>query len=123
MVLKASILFNSHDSLILFGFFAVVFNPDNAQHLGFIISTASLKAEMYGVSRTLSPSEVHAYVGKLEMPPFAPRHGLKIAVTDAEQQAEHPGGEEGRVEEILPSLPTPASLQGPWNCETCQLCF
>lgn len=105
--------------------FAVEFNVNNATHLSFVVATANLKAEVYGVKRDLSPDQVRAVAQKIQLPAFEPKQGIKIATTEAEQQqhAEHPAGLEGsRIDEIVKSLPTAASLKGERSCH-CSFAF
>lgn len=89
------------------------FNADNAMHLGFVIAAASLKAEMYGLPRNLSPKELHELAATVPSVPFKPKQGMRIATTDAEAQADNSLSiEHTKVEELAASLPTPASLKG-----------
>jgi ubiquitin-activating enzyme E1 len=68
---------------------------------------------MYGLQGSLSPAEVRQMVSKIDLPAFEPRQGLKIAVTDAEQQSEHAEiSDSSKVEQIVPLLPQPAALKG-----------
>ncbi|XP_055329553.1 ubiquitin-like modifier-activating enzyme 1 [Paramacrobiotus metropolitanus] len=88
------------------------FSADNPMHLGFVIAAASLKAEMYGLPRNLSPKELHELAGRIPVAAFKPKQGLKIATTEAEQAAEAASVEHGHVEELAAALPPPASLKG-----------
>lgn len=89
-------------------------------HLGFIIALASLKAEMYGLARNLSPSEVHDMAAAIRLPPFQPKQGLKIATTEAEQTQQHSSDaghslqdqDNQSLSDMLHSLPPPAALKG-----------
>uniref|UniRef100_A0A7S1TGH3 E1 ubiquitin-activating enzyme n=1 Tax=Compsopogon caeruleus TaxID=31354 RepID=A0A7S1TGH3_9RHOD len=87
----------------------IQFDPNDATHMDFIVSAASLRAVNFGVQ--ISQSDMSRLPQILEstmVSEFVPKVGLKIATTDAEAQAlsEVPGAEsdETRIGEILSQL-------------------
>merc|ERR1719305_1942775 len=56
-------------------------------------AAANLKAEIYGIEKNKDRSVIKAIIAKVNVPTFEPKSGIKIAVTDAEAQAQAQGGE------------------------------
>lgn len=94
----------------------VEYDVNNPLHVEFIVATACLRAEMYG----LRPSTVDiAQMGKqaagVMVPEFVPKSGVKIATTDAEakEQLENPGdADDARIDELVSALLSEKSLTG-----------
>lgn len=52
-------------------------------HLDYVWAAANLKAEVYGLPQNRNRNDVVNLIGQVHVPPFKPRSGVKIAVTDA----------------------------------------
>lgn len=87
----------------------LTFDVNDPMHLDYVYAAANLKAEMYGLSQVRSRSTVAELVEQVNVPVFAPRSGITIALTDAALQAEQNNGEgldESRVQTIINELST-----------------
>lgn len=78
-------------------------------HMDFVMTSANLLAEIYGISGTSDPSDLLPILKKVNVPEFKPKEGVKIAVTDAEAQAQQQQTQQGgtdndRVNEIRKEL-------------------
>lgn len=94
----------------------VEFDVNNEMHSEFIIASACLRAENYGLR--VSHADI-AQMGKqasaVMIPEFVPKSGIKIATTDAEAKAQidNPGdADDARIEELLTKLLQAKSLAG-----------
>ncbi|QFZ29405.1 putative ubiquitin-activating enzyme E1 [Clavispora lusitaniae] len=93
------------------------FDINNPDHLNFIIGGANLLAYVYGLKETKATFEDYKKVlDTVEVPPFEPKTGLKIATNDAEaeEQAKSLSGslDEEEIRQIAASLPEPSTLAG-----------
>lgn len=60
------------------------FDPSQEEHRNFIYAASILRAEMYGLKPLLDVDLVIKIAKSVQPPPFKPRTGVKIAVTEAE---------------------------------------
>lgn len=63
------------------------FDPNNSVHLDYIVSAANLRAFLYNIPQCPDRAQVYALVTSIpaeEIPQFAPKQNLKIAVNDSE---------------------------------------
>uniref|UniRef100_A0A1B0C8L2 E1 ubiquitin-activating enzyme n=1 Tax=Lutzomyia longipalpis TaxID=7200 RepID=A0A1B0C8L2_LUTLO len=84
----------------------LVFDPNDSLHLSYIYAGANLKAEVYGIPQERNKDVVKKIVSGIHVPPFKPRSGVKIAVTDAALQEQNGSDniDHDRVKEILTEL-------------------
>lgn len=67
---------------------ALEFDPNCQVHMDFVKSGANLMAEVYGIVGSKDDSEIATILKRVNVPPFKPRDGVKIAANDAEAQAQ-----------------------------------
>ncbi|KAG0727138.1 Ubiquitin-like modifier-activating enzyme 1 [Chionoecetes opilio] len=79
-------------------------------HLDYIIAAANLKAEVYGIPQVRERQGVLDVVDKIEIPEFVPRSGIKIAVTDAEAEAQSNQVDSERVSNLQAAIPSASSF-------------
>ncbi|KAH9469643.1 hypothetical protein MJO28_004497 [Puccinia striiformis f. sp. tritici] len=89
----------------------IEFNPDDAQHMRFVIAGANLLAFNYGIKGERNPSTIKELVSKVNVPEFVPRAGMQVQVKDDEPVANQGGGD-GDQAEIMAKLPDPKKLTG-----------
>merc|ERR1719495_1968097 len=90
---------------------ALKFDANNTLHLDYIVSAANLKAEVYGITQVRDRDQVADVVSKIDIPEFVPRSGFKIAVTDAEAEAQSNQVDSERIANLQSIIP-PASSFG-----------
>jgi len=66
----------------------IAFDSGNDLHLDYVVAGANLRAFNYGLPPNRDRAFIKAVVDKVTVPPFVPKSGVKIAVTDAEAQAQ-----------------------------------
>lgn len=97
------------------------FDASDDLHLNFIMAAANLQATVYGLKGCNDRSVFLDLLQRVVVPPFQPKEGVKIAVTDNElrnqaNQRKFAGSGDNDAAEacdrILRELPTPASLAG-----------
>lgn len=88
----------------------LTFSEDNPVHMDFVQAAAKLRANVFGITKITD--DIHEMLSTINVPAFAPRSGLKIAVTDAEAQrdAENAVGDVDQLDELIASIPTPESF-------------
>ncbi|XP_018018893.1 ubiquitin-like modifier-activating enzyme 1 [Hyalella azteca] len=92
---------------------AIKFDVDNSVHLDYVVSGANLKAAVYGIPQVRDASLVKEMISKVEVPVFVPRSGVKIAVTEADAEAQNntlPDSES--LSELQASIPSLSDLKG-----------
>ncbi|SGZ58308.1 CIC11C00000005903 [Sungouiella intermedia] len=93
------------------------FDIENPDHLNFVIGGANLLAYIYGLKEPNATIEDYKKVlDNVEIKPFAPKSGVKIAATDAEaeEEAKNLSGafDEDEIKKIAATLPEPSTLAG-----------
>merc|ERR1719339_171429 len=89
------------------------FDPEDAMHFGFVESAANLRAGVYGIKGTKDNDQIKAILKQVVVPQFEAKSGVKIAVTDAEAQAqaENSMSDTQLLEQLLAELPAAADLK------------
>lgn len=100
----------------------LVFDTSDPLHLDFIMAAANLQATVYGLKGCQDRALFVDLLQRVVVPPFEPKEGVKIAVTDNELRNQPSQQRRGRhaedteaaesCERILRELPTPATLAG-----------
>ncbi|NXN91286.1 UBA1 enzyme, partial [Rhinopomastus cyanomelas] len=90
----------------------LVFDPDNPLHLDYVMAAANLFAQSYGIPGSRDRVGVAQLLREVKVPPFTPRAGVRIHVSDQELQSSAPTLDDGRLEELKASLPSPEDLPG-----------
>ena len=83
-------------------------------HIDFVEAAANLKAEIYGIEKNKDRAVIRSIVAKVNVPAFEPKSGVKIAVTDAEAQAQAQGGEmsdSDTLNNLLSEIPAPEAFK------------
>ena len=78
--------------------------------MDFVRAAAKLRANVFGITKL--SDDYKTMLASINVPPFTPKSGLKIAVTDAEHQreAEASVSDADQLEELINSIPTAASF-------------
>merc|ERR1711990_422675 len=86
------------------------FDVEDQLHYDFVAAGANLRAENYGIKGTKDKEEIKSILKQVNVPVFEPKSGVKIAVTDAEAQAQSDASvsDADIVNEILADLPESA---------------
>merc|ERR1711990_303698 len=93
---------------------ALVWNSEDEMHIDFVEAAANLKAEIYGIEKNKDRTVIKAIIAKVNVPVFEPKSGVKIAVTDAEAQAQAQGGEmsdSDTLNALLSEIPAPEAFK------------
>ncbi|RMB88281.1 hypothetical protein DUI87_35352 [Hirundo rustica rustica] len=90
----------------------LVFDPDNPLHLDYVVAAANLFAQSYGIAGSRDRAGVAELLRHVRVPPFAPKAGVRIHVSDQELQSASAALDDGRLEELKASLPSPEELPG-----------
>ncbi|GMI20843.1 hypothetical protein TeGR_g10575, partial [Tetraparma gracilis] len=92
-------------------------DPDTGvrNHYDFVVSAATLRAKVYGLSAYDAEDKIKAHLESVIVPDFAAKDGVKIAANEAEAKENDDskmadGGDE--ADGILKELPEPKSLAG-----------
>lgn len=91
----------------------LTYDPANALHMDFVEAAANLKADVYGIPKNKNRKEIAAIVETVNVPPFAPRSGVKIAVTEAEAQSMNESlmSDAQQLESLLSEIPAPEEFR------------
>jgi len=65
------------------------FNADDEVHMDFIVAAANLRAEVFGIPTNKDRKSINGILATIKVEEFTPKSGVKIAVTDAEAQAQN----------------------------------
>jgi ubiquitin-activating enzyme E1 len=89
------------------------FDPEDAMHFDFVESAANLRAGVYGIKGTKEKDQIKAILKQVVVPQFEAKSGVKIAVTDAEAQAQADDSmsDTQLLEQLLAELPAAAELK------------
>ncbi|GES96720.1 ubiquitin-activating enzyme E1 [Rhizophagus clarus] len=88
----------------------IIFDVNNNEHVEFIVTAANLHAFNYGLKGETNREYIKNVLNNVIVPEFHPKSGVKIQVQENEtiQQT----SDEKELEEIITSLPDPASIPG-----------
>lgn len=89
------------------------FDINNGVHVDFVMAGANLKAEVYGIDQVKDRSAIVEFVSRVEVPEFVPRTGVKIALTEAEADAQNnaiPDNES--IQHLMEQIPPLSELKG-----------
>lgn len=89
---------------------ALTFDVNNDLHLDYIVAAANLKAEVYGIPQVKDRQHVSEIVNLIDIPVFVPRSGVKIAITDAEAEAQSNQIDSERISTLQESIPSASSF-------------
>ncbi|CAH8497265.1 unnamed protein product [Schistosoma turkestanicum] len=82
------------------------FDVQNPTHLEFILAASNLRAECYSIPQCRNLSKISEIVQNVTVPPFVPRSGVRIDVTEAEAQSRSaaPMADATRLEKVQKAL-------------------
>ncbi|XP_049960406.1 ubiquitin-like modifier-activating enzyme 1 [Schistocerca serialis cubense] len=83
------------------------FSVDNSLHLDYIVAAANLKAEVYGIPQNRDREAVARIAARVQVPVFVPKQGVKISVTDSQDQMSNGTGavDHDRIIQLQKELP------------------
>jgi len=84
------------------------FDPENELHLDFVYAAANLRATVYGLPINRDIRAVKEIVSKIVVPAFVPKNNVKIAINDAEAEAQSQSALTDRsiLDNLVGSLPS-----------------
>uniref|UniRef100_A0A1Y1K0A8 E1 ubiquitin-activating enzyme n=1 Tax=Photinus pyralis TaxID=7054 RepID=A0A1Y1K0A8_PHOPY len=89
----------------------LTFNADDPLHFDYIFTAANLKAEVYGIPQVRDREAIRQMVANVVVPPFIPKSGVKIAVTDSQMAVSNGTNVDmDRVTQLQEELPSPEEL-------------
>ena len=92
---------------------ALTFDPTSPLHVSFIAAAANLRAQVFGLpQRRGQDAALAALAADLAPPPFQPREGVAIAVSDAEAEEQGQDVDQQRIEDLLGELPPVSEFAG-----------
>lgn len=94
----------------------LTFDVKDPLHIDFVVSSANLRAYLYGLQGTRDTTVAENIISKMSIPKFAPKKDVKIAATDAELEAKKDQAvddEEERLEQVIAELPSPSKADNP----------
>ncbi|XP_046406056.1 ubiquitin-like modifier-activating enzyme 1 [Ischnura elegans] len=89
----------------------LTFSVEDPLHVDYIYAAANLKAEVYGIKQNVDRNEIIQMASSVQVPPFTPKCGIKIAVTDAEAQNASGNVDHDRLQTLQKSLPSPNEMK------------
>ncbi|GLD46156.1 ubiquitin-like modifier-activating enzyme 1 [Lates japonicus] len=87
------------------------FSTSNELHMDYIVAGANLFAQTYGLEGSTDRAGIIKILQEVKVPPFTPRSGVKIHVSDQELQNSNSSVDDSRLEELKAQLPSPESSQ------------
>ncbi|XP_075302214.1 ubiquitin-like modifier-activating enzyme 1 [Opisthocomus hoazin] len=81
-------------------------------HLDYVMAASNLFAQSYGIEGSRERGPVAKLLLHVRVPPFAPKAGVRIHVSDQELQSAAVTLDDGRLEELKASLPSSEKLPG-----------
>uniref|UniRef100_F1KT25 E1 ubiquitin-activating enzyme n=1 Tax=Ascaris suum TaxID=6253 RepID=F1KT25_ASCSU len=78
----------------------VSFNPDKEEHFNFVWAASILHAQQYNIKPILNKEYFLQTIEKVEIEPFKPRDGVKIATTEAEAAEEDTANDDDSESQI-----------------------
>jgi len=92
---------------------ALNFDPEDQMHFDFVESSANLRAGVYGIKGTKDKEQIKTILKQVVVPEFQAKSGVKIAVTDAEAQAQADNSmsDSEVLDNLLVELPAAADLK------------
>jgi ubiquitin-activating enzyme E1 len=92
----------------------VVFDAADAMHIDFIRAAATLRALNFGlpVPASVTPDDVLAVVSKMTIAEFAPKDGVKIAVTEDDNDKGGAAGGDVSLGQMRAGMPSPDKVKG-----------
>ena len=89
---------------------SIKFSSSTDLCLDYVMAAANLKAEVYGIQQVRERQAVKDMVDKIDIPEFVPKSGIKIAVTDAEAEAQSNQVDSERVSNLQAAIPSASSF-------------
>ncbi|XP_061835896.1 ubiquitin-like modifier-activating enzyme 1 isoform X1 [Nerophis lumbriciformis] len=90
---------------------AIEFSTSNDLHIDYVFAAANLFAQSYGIEGNADRAAVVKILQEIQVPPFTPRSGVRIHVSDQELQNSNSSVDDSRLEELKVLLPPPESAQ------------
>uniref|UniRef100_A0A3P8P6T0 E1 ubiquitin-activating enzyme n=2 Tax=Astatotilapia calliptera TaxID=8154 RepID=A0A3P8P6T0_ASTCA len=87
------------------------FSTTNELHMDYVVAAANLFAQTYGLQGSTDRAGVIKILQDVKVPPFTPRSGVKIHVSDQELQNNNSSIDDTKLEELKAMLPSPESFQ------------
>ena len=90
----------------------IAFNPDNDEHMTYVIAAANLRAFNYGLKGEADPAYFRKKLAEVRVPEFVPRSGVQVQVKDDEPVSNAAAGGDEDLTELVAALPAPSTLAG-----------
>ncbi|XP_041130083.1 ubiquitin-like modifier-activating enzyme 1 [Polyodon spathula] len=88
----------------------LIFDPNNTTHMDYIVASANLYAQTYGIEGTRDRGEIARTLQAVSVPDFTPRSGIRIHTTDKEMQDDKEGVDNSKLEELEVKLASPQNF-------------
>ncbi|RXM94282.1 Ubiquitin-like modifier-activating enzyme 1 [Acipenser ruthenus] len=88
----------------------LIFNPNNTTHMDYIVASANLYAQTYGIKGTRDLGEIARTLQTVSVPDFTPQSSMRIHTTDEEMQDDKQGVDNSKLEELEVKLASPQSF-------------
>merc|ERR1712038_1330732 len=88
------------------------FDPADEVHMDFVVAAANLRAELYGIPKNTDRKSIAGIIATVHVEEFQPKTGVKIAVTDAEAEAQNNAAmsDSEELEKLKNELPKPETF-------------
>lgn len=90
----------------------IAFNPDNDEHMTYVIAAANLRAFNYGLKGEADPAYFRKKLAEVRVPEFVPRAGVQVQVKDDEPVSNGASTSDEDLSELIAALPAPSTLAG-----------